>query len=293
MNCIVCGETSGREHLFREMMFGLREEFAYWECLNCGCLQISSLPENMGLYYPKGYYSFSAHASALQVWYYRAHFLAPGLMKHVRLVSPDIASVIAAHPKSGARILDVGSGAGRLVEILRTFGFDAHGIDPFLESDRPHVRRAFLNDVEGGWDLIMFHHSLEHMQNHLEVLRTARDKLAPAGTCLVRIPLANWAWKHYGKDWVQLDAPRHFVVHTPTSFCMIAEAAGFSPPQTIFDSREFQFVGSELYRRNIPLLDERARRYFSRREIRQFHARAMRLNQDNLGDQAAFFLTVK
>jgi SAM-dependent methyltransferase len=291
MSCIVCGGNASREHIFREMMFGLRKEFGYSECLYCGCLQISTVPDNMSEYYPQGYYSFSTHASALQILHYRAHFMAPRFMRQLRRCSPDRASVIAAQPKPDARILDVGSGSGQLVEILRAVGFDAHGIDPFLDSDLPYVRRSSLEEVEGGWDLIMFHHSLEHMRNHIEVLRIARSKLALGGTCLVRIPIANWAWKHYGGNWVQLDPPRHLVIHTLTSFRMTVEAAGFQITRIIFDSQDLQFRGSELYRRNVALADERARNYFSSREIRHFRDRADKLNEKDLGDQAAFFLT--
>jgi len=41
MNCAICGENSGIEHTLREMMFGTRDEFAYWECSACGCIQIA------------------------------------------------------------------------------------------------------------------------------------------------------------------------------------------------------------------------------------------------------------
>jgi len=272
-------------------MFGTRKEFKYWECLSCGCLWISCVPENLSEYYPKDYYSFSAHASAIQILYYHAQFKAQWLMRWLRRRLPSRASIIAAaRPEPGARILDVGSGSGQLIEILRAVGFEALGIDPYLDSDLPFVKRYSLEEVNGVWDLIMFHHSLEHMQNHVEVLRNARSKLAPAGTCLVRIPIANWAWKHYGRDWVQLDAPRHLVVHTPTSFRLTAEAAGFQITHTIFDSQDFQFRGSELYRNDIALFNERARGYFSRREVRRFREHADILNRQQLGDQAAFFL---
>jgi hypothetical protein len=40
-------------------MFSTQEEFAYWECSVCGCLQIVNVPENLGDYYDGSYYSFS------------------------------------------------------------------------------------------------------------------------------------------------------------------------------------------------------------------------------------------
>jgi hypothetical protein len=290
MECMVCSTKKGREHVFREMMFGTRREFGYWECLTCGCLQIKQVPDDLGDHYPDSYYSFITHYSAWKKWYYRAHFVAPTFMRRLRRCSADISSVIAAKPKKGARILDVGSGAGRLVEILRCLGLDAYGVDPFLTSEGPYVRRTSLQETGGIWDLIMFHHSLEHMQNHVEILRCARSKLAADGTCLVRIPVATWAWEHYGRDWVQLDAPRHLVIHTPKSFRLTAESAGLQIVQTVFDSNEFQFSGSELYRRDLSLLDVRSGGQFSSKCLRGFRTHADTLNREQNGDQAAFFL---
>ena len=291
MECIVCRGNKGQEHIFREMMFGTRKEFDYWECSECGCMQIVSVPEQMGDYYSDSYYSFGVRAAPWKSWYYRAHFEAPRLMRLLRRCSPDISSVIAAKPKPGARILDVGCGGGRLVHILRNLGFEACGVDPFLKADLPYVRKIPLEDADAGWDLIMFHHSLEHMQNHVDVLRCARGKLNVNGTCLVRIPVANWAWAHYGRNWAQLDAPRHFVIHSPRSFELTAAAAGFQMKQIIFDSDEFQFSASECYQRDIPYRDRRASRQFSKSQIRKFRAHADSLNKERRGDQAAFFCT--
>ena len=124
---------------------------------------------------------------------------------------------------------------------------------------------VILHEIQkgaAGWDLIMFHHALEHMQNHVDVLRCARGKLNVGGTCLVRIPVVSWAWEQYGRNWAQLDPPRHLVMHTRRSFEVTAAAAGFQMKQIIFDSDEFQFSASECYRRDIPYHDKRASKQF-------------------------------
>jgi SAM-dependent methyltransferase len=288
MSCVICNQTEGTQHVFREMMFGTRDQFVYWECASCGCLQIVSIPERLADYYPNEYYSFSQCLTTLTTLLYRAYFKAPSLARLIRPAGVTFQSVIDAKPKPGARILDVGCGAGKLVTVLRSMGFDAYGTDPFVKVETPYVRRAPLEDAESGWDLIMFHHSLEHMVNHVSVLRCAREKLANDGMCLVRIPIANWAWQHYGKDWVQLDAPRHLVIHTRKSFCRASELAGLRPTTIVFDSIALQFYGSELYKQDIPLKDEGAR--FDKRTLEEFAARAKELNRQELGDQASFYL---
>ncbi len=57
--CRVCGshETSGWLYP-REMMYGLREQFGYFRCAVCDCLQIDRVPADIGKHYPQDYYSF-------------------------------------------------------------------------------------------------------------------------------------------------------------------------------------------------------------------------------------------
>jgi len=251
-----------------------------------------TVPDNLRDYYSSEYYSFGVRASNWKSLYYRAHFAIPHLMRLFRRCSEDLSSVISVKPTFGARILDVGCGGGRLVSILRSLGFDAYGIDPYMEGESisPYLRNSTLEEAGEGWNLIMLHHSLEHMRNNVEVLRCIRGKLAAGGVCLVRIPVATWAWEHYGTDWVQLDAPRHLVIHTLKSFQLTAELAGFEVQDIIYDSNEFQFIGSELYRRDIPLNVYHAREQFTRSDKRKFRALAEKLNGEQRGDQAAFYL---
>lgn len=51
-------------HILPEMMFGFGEEFAYFECSKCGCLQISEIPVDISKYYPSDYYSFSQNSTS-------------------------------------------------------------------------------------------------------------------------------------------------------------------------------------------------------------------------------------
>jgi hypothetical protein len=174
---------------------------------------------------------------------------------------------------------------------LRLAGFDAHGIDPFATTETAHIRAIPLNHAPDNWDLITFNHALEHMPDHVGVLRLARQKLTKRGTCLIRIPIAAWAWKKYGPNWVQLDAPRHLLIHTQESFRRTAALAGFKIVKVIFDSTIFQFVGSELYQRDIPLTQIQSHQAtLSAETVRAYVARTQLLNRQHQGDQASFYL---
>jgi hypothetical protein len=51
MKCHVCSDSSGQEFIVHEMMFGFRDEFAYWQCQECECLQIVNPPSDLSKYY--------------------------------------------------------------------------------------------------------------------------------------------------------------------------------------------------------------------------------------------------
>ena len=60
MRCKICGqEDRHQKYSVREMMFGTRETFEYFQCINCRCLQLLKTPEDLACHYPETYYSFS------------------------------------------------------------------------------------------------------------------------------------------------------------------------------------------------------------------------------------------
>ena len=114
---------------------------------------------------------------------------------------------------------------------------------------------------------------------------------------MIRIPLvSSEAWEKYGTDWVQLDAPRHFFLHSIESIKILAGETGFSIKEVAYDSDEGQFWGSEQYLKDIPLVAENsyarnpAKSIFSQEEIKNFKAMARELNSSSRGDQAAVYL---
>ena len=282
MTCRVCDHPDGRTHPARERMFGLRDEFTYFECGRCGCVQLADPPADLGRYYPPTYYSFfpptaedgSDRRASVRRWVMDRRNEAQlfggggfwGAMAAVR-PRPDVRLPAFLKPVPGlrfsSRVLDVGCGSGSLLRSLAATGFrDLTGADPFIPGDSrpdPAVRllaRPIESVDDGPYQLVMFHHSLEHMPDQLGALRAARRLLGPGGTCVIRVPTASSAvWRTYGTDWVELDPPRHFFVHTHQSLRLAAERAGLAVTRIDCDSDAFGYWASEAYRRGLRLMD--------------------------------------
>lgn len=290
-------------------MFGWQDRFEYLECAACGYLRIAAIPEALARYYPSEYYAFEAepiesgllrHLFRLRDRYACHGRGIVGRLLNAVVENRALESVrpLCLGPRS--RILDVGCGAGVLLRALRDQGFTRlEGIDPHTERDRTTgegipLRKATLEEVDGGWDLIMLHHVIEHMPDTRRALAQVRDLLVEGGVCLIRTPVAGcFAWTHYGTDWVQLDAPRHLCLHSVPSLHRLAEQTGLVVEKVRFDSTSFQFWGSELYRRGVSLEAARGTTFFEIFSIGQlcgYARRARRLNAQGRGDQAAFYL---
>jgi SAM-dependent methyltransferase len=291
--CPVCESQTGSPHIVREMMLGTGDEFLYWECAECGCLSLTNIPESMETYYPDSYYSLRPRVPKLTRKLRDAVYLSRfSLLVNWRRRS-DLDVIRRVRLTRKMRLLDVGCGSGSLLSDLRELGYDARGVDPFVPGDLKdrfgvRVICGSLDDVAGKYDVIVFRHSLEHMS--IEMLGRAAEHLTPDGTCVVCIPLLGWAWKSYSNHWAQLDAPRHFFLHSRKSFTMLADRSGFRVERVVYDSNEFQFWASESYQQGIPLHQIATPSWRQRRRMRKL---AAVLNSQEQGDTAQFYLRLR
>ncbi len=182
------------------MMFGIGETFCYFQCAECKCLQIVEIPSNMTHYYPENYYSFQQKIHANRVVRFalklRDQYAFSGRGRigqfiHARYPKPALQSLRFLQLAPTSRILDVGCGAGTLLYSLRELGMqNLLGIDPFNAEDITYengvrVLKRDIFDIQGTYDLVMFHHAIEHMAQPAETLVKTAALFKKKGLLLV------------------------------------------------------------------------------------------------------------
>ncbi len=241
------------------MQFGMRDEFIYCECADCGCLQLTTSPTDLSKYYPKSYFSFTKQEENFfkeRLNVYRDRYCLrksnlSGKILFKKFGEPTyIGWLNRCDINFQSKILDIGCGTGRLLYRMGNAGFkNLVGVDPYISENIFYsngvtiLKKSFL-EIDDKFDLIMMHHSLEHMNDQHRVFKKLGEIIPEGKSLLIRIPVcSSFAWEKYRENWLALDAPRHFFLHSKDSLKYIAGKYGFEITEILYDSRSIQLLG--------------------------------------------------
>jgi 2-polyprenyl-3-methyl-5-hydroxy-6-metoxy-1,4-benzoquinol methylase len=184
--------------------------FTVAECAACGLVATSpALPASeIGRYYPETYYGkknrrFNPVLEKLVVFF---------RLRRVREIERRAAR---------GRVLDVGCGRGILPALMRTRGWDAHGVEISRTAARHAIEElgvpVFVGPLEESdyqdafFDAVVIWHVLEHVQAPRAALAKANAILKPGGLLMIAVPnFDSLQAKVGGPAWFHLDVPRHY-----------------------------------------------------------------------------------
>jgi SAM-dependent methyltransferase len=236
LTCPACGEPLRPQPALRgiDRLHGVPGRFDVHVCRSCGSARtLPAVPaERLAELYPSAYNAYAlpgnplarAAATALFRWRYWRGLRRPPLGELAKL--------------SPRRLLDVGSGRGDLGVTLAARGWDVTGLEPSPDACAEARARGVTTvegtlasaSLDGGFDAVVFQHSLEHVVEPLEDLQAAHALLRPDGLALISLPnFGSWHARRFGAAWFHLDLPRHRSHFTSRGLEALLRRAGFEP----------------------------------------------------------------
>ncbi len=315
MKCKICGnDVDNKIFKIKDFQYGLDEEFDYFECSNCGCLQIKEIPSNIGKYYPDNYGPHNSQVNGIKKFLEseieKFYFSNKSILGKLLSYYPTVDTVIFGEvwyeyvekniANKNIPILDIGCGSGQFLQLLQKIGYNnLKGIDLFIDEERIpkglDIVKVGLDEYEADekFDIITLNHSFEHMDNQVENLSHIKNLLSDKGLIFLRIPVkSEYIWKEYGINWFQIDAPRHFILHTIKSFEILADKVGLKIKDIVFDSTHSQFTSSNRYKKGITLFDDSLSfEEVNENSLKYYKDKTKELNEKRQGDQAIFILS--
>lgn len=135
----------------------------------------------------------------------------------------------SAYIQSEHTVLDFGCGNGALLYQLNCHKRIGVEINPAAREAAQALGievHATLDEIPDHCaDVVLSNHALEHVLCPLQVLRTAHDKLKPAGLLVLCVPIDDWRTQNYVDE---RDSNHHLYTWTPLLMGNLLAEAGYA-----------------------------------------------------------------
>lgn len=236
--CPVCGgRATERVLLAHDLLFGSPGGYPLVRCTSCAMEYVSPRPTGaaLGRHYPADYFGYSLHEDA-------PSFMQPFLKAFAKGISRrrlGYLEKVTGRLQSDAKLLDVGCGVNRLLELIKEErGCVGTGLDfkPEIVQyvrerlDMPIVQGSLLDASlpAASFDVVLMMEYLEHELDPRSVLMEARRVTKTGGYLALELPhIATWPGRLFGARWWNLDIPRHLMFFTPDTLRRILAECGY------------------------------------------------------------------
>ncbi len=265
--------------------------FEYVKCLHCNHLYttIRYTEEAIQNFYKSNkYYSQITYANKETCHYRKENVAKPKVQFAEQFV----------RKQNKKTWLDVGSGIGDLVSVLKENGWDATGLELSETSiafsketfNVSLVRSTFGEYLKANhdkvFDVISFIGVLEHVPNPLELLQMAHSSLTGKGIIMLQVPNAFSLTSHlqslfYNNVFRHMSPLEHIMLFSKDSLCKALETTGFKP-------LSFWWHGMDIYEllNNLTLINPKVQNsIFSQNIIDNMNELQFVLDRKELSDR--------
>lgn len=123
--------------------------------------------------------------------YQNAQDFSPVFQSHLE----DVADIILRTVPKGGSMIEVGSGKGHFLELLKKRGLLIKGFDPAYEGSSPDIEKRYFEPsaIKGkNPDAILMRHTLEHIEKPYAFLKAMVQGLSPDIKLFIEIPRFEW-----------------------------------------------------------------------------------------------------
>ncbi len=221
-SCLICQSVSE--------LFGKKNQYSVFKCNSCG-------------------FGFTENSDIQTGEYHRdeTYIHEQGLFKNIFQRRVNIIKNL--HPNPG-KILEIGSSTGLMLSLFAKAGWDVTGVEISSSASDFAIKKGIktfkqpfekIDFREEKFDVVIMNHTLEHLENPIEVISNINKILNIGGLLLIDVPNFDSFWAKLLKmNWPMLLPEEHLWHFTKKALSLALEEHGFkvvfsAMPSGLFD----------------------------------------------------------